>query len=66
MKLIKDKLKNKIWTDVRTKVHEHAPFHSHVRNQIEKNFGWMWNDSLIRFKVINPKLNIRNYLDETD
>ena len=67
MKLIKDELDNKIWSNVYDKVLEHAPWNSPVREQIRKNFGW-WEDdsSLIRLKIYNPKFNIRNYLDETD
>ena len=64
MKLINKKLRDKIWSDLRDKVNEHAPYGNPVRTQIEKNFG-MWDDDLNRLKVHNPKLNIRNDLDET-
>ena len=66
MKLIKGELKSKILNDVDDKVVEHAPWDSPVRNQIRKNFGWWDGDSLIMLKIYNPKVNIRNDLDETD
>ena len=66
MKLINKELKNKIWNDVRDKILEHVPYHSPVRKRIRKNFG-LWSDiTLIRLKIDNPKLNIRNDLDETN
>ena len=65
MKLIKGELKNKIWTDVHGKVLEHVPYDSPVRDQIQKNFGWMDNDSLFRLKINDLKNNIGNDLDET-
>ena len=66
MKLIKSELDAKVCADVRAKVLKHAPWDSPVRNQIRKNFGWWDGDSLIMLKIYNPKVNIRNDLDETD
>ena len=40
--------------------------HSHVRDQIKKNFGLWDDDNLIRLKIYNPKNNIGNDLDETN
>ena len=66
MKLIKGELRYKILNDVRDKVQKHVPWGSPVREQIRKNLGLAWDDdSLIRLKIRNPKLNIRGNLDET-
>ena len=65
MKLIKSELDAKVCADVRAKVLKHAPWGSHVREQIRKNFG-LWNDgNLIRLKILNPKDNIIDDLYET-
>ena len=68
MKLIKGELSDKVLKGVRIKVRKHPPYALPVRKQIEKNFGLWWNgdDDLLRLKIYDPKLNIRNDLDETD
>ena len=66
MKLLKKELKYNIWYDVRDKVNEHAPYGWLVREQIKKNLGWWVEDDLIRLKVHNVKMYIRNDLDETN
>ena len=67
MKLLKDELANKGWDDAYNKVNEHAPWNSPVSQQIRKNFGLVWSDNnLIRSKIHNPNMNIRNNLDETN
>ena len=63
MKLINYELRNKVVIRTRTKVREHVPYRSPVRRQIRKNLG-LW-DGLLRLKVLNPKLNIVDDLDET-
>ena len=67
MKPIKGELYNSVWTVVHDKVLKHAPYGSPVCKQIEKNLGW-WclDDSLLRLKIRNPKVNIVSDLNETD
>ena len=67
MKLLNKELNDKLCGDVYNKVLEHEPWNSPVRNQIQKNLGWLWgDDTLIRSKIYNPKLNIIRNLNETD
>ena len=67
MNLLNKKLKDKLWIDVDDKVLKHLSYGSPVRNQIRKNFGYWWSDNnSVWLKIYNPKMNIRNDLDETD
>ena len=65
MKLIKEKLRKRVWNNVQGGVIEHVPWDSPVREQIRKNFEFGWGDGLITLKIRNPNLNIIRNLNET-
>ena len=66
MKLLNNELEDKIWSDVRDKVNEHAPWDGPIHEQIRKNFG-LWGDvTLSTLKIDQPNFNIRWDLNETD